>query len=317
MAKARNYSTVLFAAYPTEYDGAWESLNGLFSQFDHVVSKSTLNLPVANDMGMDDRVLTHMVVDYLEKQGHQDKNFFMVIIWNNLHIPFLVTEDYVDPPNASNEEIEAARYLNSLSITDKNLKTVMNKLKEKDLLDDTLVVFSSDHGESPSVGKPRVYAPNVRVIGSPLWFRIPQGMLSPKEKEILAYNTKYGTVSNLDIVPTVADILGWATVEQMYQGSVDTVHGQSLLEPVKKERIISGYQGRPFIQPCDMNHAFLANSTHVVWFRPGGYIEMEVSEEGNHAYLKERISKVSEEEMKKWLGELSKYECLVQTWWIY
>jgi hypothetical protein len=93
LAKSQNYSTALYCAYDTHFPAGWDNLNFLFDMFDHVVSKTTLEGKEegkeVNALGMDDRIITAKVLEYLSTVD-SSKPFLLLIIYNNLHLPYLV-----------------------------------------------------------------------------------------------------------------------------------------------------------------------------------------------------------------------------------
>ena len=92
---------------------------------------------------------------------------------------------------------ELAQYYQSCARIDKGLGRLVSILKENDLYDKTLIVFTSDHGMAFSGGKTTVYEPGLRV---PFIVRDP-------------YQKKRGTrskalISHIDITPSLLDFAG-------------------------------------------------------------------------------------------------------------
>ncbi|KAI8901117.1 alkaline-phosphatase-like protein [Globomyces pollinis-pini] len=262
LAKANGYKTALFCAYQTHFSHGWKQLNSVFDQFDMVVSQSTLNAEVVNDYGMDDRNLTTRILNYLDTVD-PNQPFLLTIIWNNLHFPFLVGEDFA-PPDDTEEERDRARYAHSIGLTDMMMGSVMDSIKRKQILNNTIISFSADHGETPG-DHARIAKPTSRVLSVPLWFHIPNYFLTRTQRQNLRWNAQNGTISTLDMVPTLIDVMKWKDIKDLYPPSNATVHGQSLLNKLPENRWISGWAGPPFVPNCDWRHAFIANKTHVYW----------------------------------------------------
>lgn len=93
-----------------------------------------------------------------------------------------------------------ARYWGLASQVDLSVGTILNKLKELGLDTNTIVVFSSDHGDMMGahrmVAKSVMYQEAVRI---PLMIRIPSIKASPRIIE--------NQVSQIDIVPTILDLM--------------------------------------------------------------------------------------------------------------
>jgi hypothetical protein len=304
LAKKHGYKTAAYVSYDTYYETAWKHLTKIFEPFDEVISKTTLNGESVNDLGMDDRIIATRALRYIRNRA-QDEPFFLLIIWNNLHQPFFVTEEFEESLDADDDEIEVQRAQFSVKLTDEMMTSMMGGLYNGKILDDTLVVFAADHGEMPGKERDRISYPTSSVLAVPLWFHVPKALLSNEERKIFKTNVKDRLLTNLDIVPTVVDLLGWMdNVDQMFNMSRATKHGQSLLKPVPEDRILVGWQGRPFVQTCSWNTAYFSNSTHTVFLRPSDTIEIEHIERPNNAYILEKISwsDLSEEEREYWKG---------------
>lgn len=69
----------------------WWPFNDIFDKFDRVTSRTTLEAPVVNDMGMDDRLVMAEAVKFIEEQGRRQREegeeggapppFVMVLMW--------------------------------------------------------------------------------------------------------------------------------------------------------------------------------------------------------------------------------------------
>ena len=94
-----------------------------------------------------------------------------------------------------------ARYWGNTTLVDRSVANILGALDECGLADDTIVVFTSDHGEQLGdhgiLGKTVMYEESVRV---PLLLRAP--MLGGEPGSI------GGNISHIDLVPTLLDLLG-------------------------------------------------------------------------------------------------------------
>ncbi|MGY8823781.1 MAG: sulfatase family protein, partial [Candidatus Latescibacterota bacterium] len=103
-----------------------------------------------------------------------------------------------------------ARYWGNTTLVDRSVAKILGALDECGLAEDTVVVFTSDHGEQMGdhgiLGKTVMYEESVRV---PLLLRAP--MLDKQPRHI------GGNFSHIDLVPTLLDLLG-ASVPDTLQG---------------------------------------------------------------------------------------------------
>jgi len=267
VAKSLGYNTSLFCSYDTHYNSRWSHMNFIFDQFDHVVSRTTLGVKAVNEYGMDDRVLTNMLSEDLAKRS-PDTPWFTLVIWNNAHHPFLVdAETFKEPKDATGFEKDKARYLDTIRMTDRMVRQVMGTLKRNEQEQDTIVAFTSDHGETPGAIFSRTSVPDERTLSVPLWYQIPNDHISAEQKRILELNLKR-VVSNLDVLPTLAELMGVSMKNLSNEEQFPLITGRSLLQPIPENRVVIGFQGRPFVSGCESTAGFLANKTHMMLIWP-------------------------------------------------
>ncbi|KAJ3259791.1 hypothetical protein HK103_001682 [Boothiomyces macroporosus] len=288
-AKKRGYQTALYCAFETHFDVGWKQLNAVYEQFEHVVSRTTLGLDAVNDHGIDDRIITEKALNYLKEKSNSTQPFFLVIIWNNLHFPFLVDESFKKPVGVSPDELEIKRANYSLGITDSMLESVVSTIKQSHFGNKTVIAFAADHGEQPGMVHDRISNAASSVLSVPLWFDIPDYLLSKSEKDNLSVNAQHRLTSTMDIVPTLMDIMKWQDPLTVFKDSKSTVHGQSLLKSVEANRYTYGWAGKPFVTTCDWTIGFFFNSTHNLMVYSKNNIQLERVEYPNYAYKKDRI----------------------------
>ena len=100
-------------------------------------------------------------------------------------------------PDTPETREELAQYYQSCSRVDQGVARLVEILKEADLYDKTMIVFTSDHGMAFAGGKTTVYEGGLRV---PLVVRDPYQATRGVESEAL--------VSHIDITPTLLDYAG-------------------------------------------------------------------------------------------------------------
>lgn len=105
---------------------------------------------------------------------------------------------------------EIAQYYQSISRVDQGLGHLVELLKEAGQYDNTLIVFTSDHGMAFPGAKTTVYDPGLRV---PLVMRLPRGKHQGTASSAM--------VSLVDITPTLLDVAGALPADH-------GLHGRSL-----------------------------------------------------------------------------------------
>ncbi len=100
-------------------------------------------------------------------------------------------------PDTPETREELAQYYQSCSRVDQGVARLVEILKEADLYDKTMIVFTSDHGMAFSGGKTTVYEGGLRV---------PFVVRNPYEKERGVRHQ--GLISHIDITPSLLDFAG-------------------------------------------------------------------------------------------------------------
>ncbi|MFA6468927.1 MAG: sulfatase-like hydrolase/transferase [Bacteroidota bacterium] len=175
------------------------------TSLDTFLCQEKLTLPQFNDLGVDDEEFAGMVRSFHEKQSGE--KFFSIIQFNNTHFPYTVkpsAEYFTSTPDSAVVDL----YDNTIREQDGLLRSYINSFRRAGLLDSTVIIFTSDHGEAfgerGHLGHLNtLYTEDVEV---PLWIYLPPGF--PKEKrDALRQNSKAVT-SHLDLFPTMMDLFG-------------------------------------------------------------------------------------------------------------
>lgn len=157
------------------------------------------------DLHLWDRENALKVLQWLD-QADLSKPFMLAYGMHSTHRPYPfevadnIDERYVKPPfpgesNPGNRH-DQALYLTSAQNADSNVKLLLDKLKEKDLLDKTVVMFTTDHGLALPYHKCNLKDSG---IGISLIIKHP----TSGHGEVCD-----SLVSHIDIFPTVCDLLG-------------------------------------------------------------------------------------------------------------
>jgi len=148
-----------------------------------------------NPLAGTDEDLTIAAVDFLEQFG-DDERFFLYLHYMDIH-------QYVyDEAAAIFGTSYSDVYDQSIHWTDRLVGALLQRLEDLDLLDDTVVVIASDHGEAFLEHGHEGHARDLydEVTHVP-WIIIPPFLLEPG----IRVET---TVSNADIWPTLLDMVG-------------------------------------------------------------------------------------------------------------
>lgn len=202
------------------------------------------------------------------------------------------------------------RAVGAMQIGDKMMQDVYDTLQSSGLLENTLISFQSDHGETAGpVVRKRLADPDSLYLATPLWMHIPPTLLTDTQRATLRANGDRLT-SNMDVMPTFVEILGWESADSMFDGVPSIFkHGDSLLRPVEHDRVTSGWQGPPFVDSCDWAHGFVFNASHTLILRvPDNDAVLEAldKEDGTWTTVKQRVplKELPGEELVWWMQEL-------------
>jgi glucan phosphoethanolaminetransferase (alkaline phosphatase superfamily) len=188
------------------------------------------------NLSADDSLNTVNFDDFL-KEVEPGEKFCAALHYGNTHYPY-----YSKPRNKvfTMQNRMFAEYLNAVHNLDDNISSVLDVLRKKKLLDNTVIIFTSDHGESfgevdkrsGHIGKFSFYTSKI-----PFWIYVPEQILSqhPEFRENLQANMKKN-VSNNDIFPTILSFYGFQSPQAVRLGS-------SLLSDVDGGRDIFIFNG--------------------------------------------------------------------------
>ena len=142
---------------------------------------------------------------------HQDAPWLCYLATNAPHSPFAVPEQYVEPYRQAGLPEVWARLYGMVTNIDANVGRLLKRLDERGLADNTLVVFTSDHGPCPSATldgqirfnaslrglKGTMYEGGIRV---PCFWRWPDTLPAGRDVDRLA--------NPIDLLPTLAGFCG-------------------------------------------------------------------------------------------------------------
>lgn len=161
-----------------------------------------------------------------KKYGEVDLPKAQVGKWAAKYAPRSSARDDAWHGDLGAEQVRQSRqgYYGSVEFVDEQVGRILEALEQRGMLEETLIVFTSDHGDMTGDQnlwrKSYAYEPSARI---PMMIRWPQGMSAGKRGRVLSQ-----TVELRDILPTFLD-----AAEQPVNQQLD---GQSLLRLVRDEK---------------------------------------------------------------------------------
>lgn len=218
--------------YITSHSLAWNNLRGFFSNsgIDFQFSRETSGQPIFNDIGIDDRKTLAAFDAHIREISKENKKFAGLLHLNTNHFPFLVPSSSTIWRGADVHDM----YDNSVYHFDKLIESMFQTLKDTNNLENTVVIITSDHGESllehNYLGHIESYY--LETVSIPMMVYLPKSIQSNNSLATIKANANKNTM-NLDIIPTVIDLIGDLD-------SFHTVHlsGKSLLSAIDRNRMI-------------------------------------------------------------------------------
>jgi glucan phosphoethanolaminetransferase (alkaline phosphatase superfamily) len=228
-AKIFDYKTFFLSSHTLK----WYKFNEFYKQekLDVWWNKDNSGLPYFNDLGIKDELTIKKLNRTIS--NFSNKPFFGVVQLNTTHYPYEVPEKYKKWNNSF-----SGSYDNAVRYQDAIIGDFFNQLKQEGLLENTIVLFASDHGESlaehHNIG--HVESNYTETISIPLLAYIPDGIISNDEKHQLKKNI-HRLTSNIDIAPTIVDLLNLEK-ESKLKSFQSNFTGYSLLKPIPQDRMI-------------------------------------------------------------------------------
>ena len=150
-------------------------------------------------------------------EEHQSEPFFIYIPTNAPHDPLEISDEYADPYREMGLDDSVARIYGMVENIDDNIGRLMELLERLGLDEDTIIIFTSDHG--PSGGrynaglrstKGDVYEGGIRV---PYFMRWPKGLPAGFKTDKIA--------SHIDVLPTLLSLCNVDSPSDLRMDGVD------------------------------------------------------------------------------------------------
>ncbi len=164
-------------------------------------------------------------------EQNKDRPFFAYMPTNAAHGPFLVAEKYSKPYKDMGIPSPRAEFYGMITNIDENLGRLEKKLAELDLIDNTILIFTTDNGTAAGAQRGGFNAGMRGQKGSEYegGHRVPFFIRWPKGNIVGGRDVKHLT-AHIDVLPTLADLCG---VQVPQAAKVD---GQSLLPLLKDSK---------------------------------------------------------------------------------
>lgn len=207
--------------------------------YDRVLMKQNYNMGATKDDRADwDRTNAGAVASFIRERGNASgaRPFFLSFGMFNTHREFPTIDkdidpDYVIPPyplyDCSQNRKDMAAYITSARVVDECTGIVLDALKESGMEQDTLVIFTTDHGIAFPRMKCNLFDTG---IGVALIVKYPGNRMKGKATDAL--------ISQLDLFPTLCDILqiekpGWlqgVSIFPLLEGRTEKVRDEIFSE---------------------------------------------------------------------------------------
>lgn len=191
------------------WDDVW---NAHKRPYDRYVLRPKYLSPVPEEQVME-RWITLETQEFIKESVKEGRPFCAFASHHAPHAPYDLPEPYysmydpadVPPPvNGTHDERRAqivASYMGKISLFDNEVGLLVESLKEEGVLDNTVIIVTSDHGflfgENGYNAKMWQYEPDARI---PMIISYPEKLLSGLASDAL--------ISNIDILPTMLELAG-------------------------------------------------------------------------------------------------------------
>jgi lipoteichoic acid synthase len=221
----QGYNSVYFMSQSEEFERSPQILANLgYGEFYSTDRMETEGFEKTNYFGYEDEVMLEPSRKWLEQQKKSGKPFLASYLTSAPHHDYLAPSERHGSKDFTDNEL-VNRYLNSVRNQDFFLKELIDQYKKLGLYDNTVFIILGDHGEG--FGEHDRFQHDNVIYEEGL--RIPLLVHDPKYLQSGA--TLEGPVNQLDVLPTVADLLG-------YEIRGGTYGGSSLIRPMRKDRTL-------------------------------------------------------------------------------
>lgn len=232
-ARAAGYATFMLSAQSFRYAGF--DAYFLSSPPDQTFTAEPGKAELVNGGGMDDELLEPRLHAALEHALASGKPFFGVVQFNATHHPFLARPADL----AQLGDSRLGRYESAIRVVDRVLVRTLEWLRTRGALDHTLVLVTSDHGETHGEHAPhRTQSYYDEVTSVPLLVHLPASLRRARPDAARALDeNRTRRVQNLDLLPTALDAIGVLDAPELAPFR-KRFGGHSLLAEVARDRTV-------------------------------------------------------------------------------
>ncbi|MGV9172325.1 MAG: sulfatase [Promethearchaeia archaeon] len=172
----------------------------------------TLGYDTYSKRGPEPQYSCQMLIDdyihFLKEHKDDEKPFFLCIGTPEVHRPYPVFGEGVDPdtvkmpsylPDHELVREDLAEFYGSIHSVDKVIGKLSRAVKKLGLEDDTLFIYTTDHGEAFPRAKCTLYDPGIKILLLMKW---------PKSPLFSGGKVYDSLISNIDLLPTLLDMIG-------------------------------------------------------------------------------------------------------------
>jgi arylsulfatase A-like enzyme len=222
LLQEQGYNTVYFMSQDKSYENSQKILENLgYKDFYSIERMSKKGFERTNYFGYEDEIMLEPSRAWLEK--HRNEPFLAAYLTSAPHHDYLAPHKRYGRVKFTENDL-VNRYLNTIRNQDFFLEKLFDQYKQLGLYEETIFVVLGDHGEGFGehglLGHNMIYEEGLRV---PLLIHDPKRFQRGAERE--------GAVDQLDILPTIVDMLGYEIQGGAYDGS-------SLLDPLRTDRTL-------------------------------------------------------------------------------
>lgn len=146
--QANGYRTAMFSSSKLSFENmsGWYKYLGYDTIFDFETAGSDFQQRHSlHSWGGDEQAVLALATNWLEQPKTSAQPFFLTYLTNATHHPYSIPKNYKAPFSGNDRQ---SRYLNALHYTDNALKEIIDYLKKNNLLDNTIIAITGDHGEA-------------------------------------------------------------------------------------------------------------------------------------------------------------------------
>lgn len=245
-------------------------------------------------------VLTDEAIQFIDK--NKEKPFFCYVPYNAPHSPFQVPDKYFNKYKGKNLDDELATVYGMLESVDDNVGRLLKYLKDKNLEENTIVIFMTDNGPNGVRYngvmrgiKGSVHEGGMRV---PFFIKWPGKIKSQKLEETLT--------ANIDIYPTLLELcqLKPIATKPLYGISFASLLLEKPSSTIENRKIFTNVN---FMQiPASLNlGGFRDNQYRYVYEQNKNqlfYLKTDPSEQNNLAKKEPQLTSKYESDYKQWFA---------------